>query len=1553
MSAGKTATGRAALLEEFAEACTNAAKNLAPKDRTLSWEPGKDGFVYFHCALPGLRGLHTWNGGPRASAWFKDGNVRAHCPKCVGSRSDYQDNAAYEAALTDYTDQVKRVIRWEQDGVIHAGFKSSIIRSHLYFDRDFKHGIRRDKIRYEDGRKEKGNTNPWRWRVTDLDAGQIVGTFSPMQSAEWLTKHYPEHDRIYDALCWYAIELFIDPAGTGALTAATCSLKASYRQVITEGEKDADSFNALMAAAGYDGIYATCLCHPKPSKLASHHVRLIEGRDVIVIGDADEPGRQHAENWTALVWGHAGTVKLVREQLGLAGTQDDKDLTDWIVARVGLPPAGGDLQEWIAKSPFSKNFADELLNIFASTAPLIEPIGNQTEWLSGMIKTQKGGIKMDSPHNAARVWTLHPALRGKVRTNLRSGEVEIVEPPWGDTLTVGARTAATACTEWLERTEKVSLSSKNLEEILALNTVAPPFNPLSEMLEVVWDGVPRVDALLTRYLPLNVEPLIAVRLARIMMGDLVRKMQGDLGPQRILIGIEAEHDLEIANALVGSHGLRHVGKVGERQLQHFVRQGAAIVQISMESVANRQASINSLPLLFAHYSLVGQRLLSTPLFLAFGPNHRQRDPRTDGKVDERCFLYPLIDKPRIDALREDADQIVAEASLRAEEFQALPVPPKSQTLTIDAREAIEMARHTLAGIEIYATRDVSSISFGSAQLLRHASLRDEPLQHIVRSQFLDAMRLWMLEAYRDLHAQEAAFNSACRSMGWVNRSETPCVTLTVAVASRIQFDLQGKERGNVPGILITKERLIDLQNRLIGHEHPDSRGSRDVHVDLEPAENLDSRTHVEGLHVREETILDEIGSSRARARTIYNNSNPRRWLAGQESIDAVLDIFSDPGIVAIDFETYPTSAEWHGAQAALHAEQGMKGQARADATLRAVLAGRALHRQACTLQLRHENGKEAFVRLTRPAVELPQMFAPVVDQPDWDDPIVLVAHNAQFETEVLLKHDVAVDVECTLLAAKALYLTAVPPDQKQPQSFSLKALAEKELGRTRDKTIRDRDWRLEESLDDEAVEYGLQDVRDALELWQLYRERLVAEGLWKGYEVIARAILPTAWVNLTGLTLDEKAHAKLMASMLETAHQLEHELDEIAGDNGPWNHGSTQQISDWITGEVLQDGPALPQGSPRTSAEGSAAVEEPETPSGAPGASEARQERHSRFLARIFARTDGVCNGWKTTQTGHLAITKGGKVRKAEQLKDAFPQISAYLLTHARWNKATKLLDAFGDSLRQYQDEDGRVRGQMRLGGTVTLRHSCENPNLQNQPAESEFRALWAAPPGRKLAISDYDQIELRLLAIVAQDTRLQEVYREGRDVHAETAAIAGLPRKAAKSVNFAMAYGSGAAGLAENFGFSFEHAQEVIARVLGAYTGLADYRRTAPEEAEKKGFIAIQPSRRVAYVSGTSPGTTAINYPIQGGAASVQMRALRLIYDGLKERPELESFVAASVHDEFIIETPDDERAEAAMAVMVDGMTQALTEIFPEAQAMGLDRLSKAAVVNSWAEKE
>jgi DNA polymerase I-like protein with 3'-5' exonuclease and polymerase domains len=682
------------------------------------------------------------------------------------------------------------------------------------------------------------------------------------------------------------------------------------------------------------------------------------------------------------------------------------------------------------------------------------------------------------------------------------------------------------------------------------------------------------------------------------------------------------------------------------------------------------------------------------------------------------------------------------------------------------------------------------------------------------------------------------------------------------------------------------------------------------------------------------------------------------------------------------------------------------------------------------LALVHENGSEVFVRLTPgedPAsrrAELMAMLAGRVAD--------LVAHSAQFETEVLLAHGVAVDIDCTLLAAKALYLVAVPEDAPQPVEFGLADLVEREFGRTRDKTIRNRDWRLEESLDAEAIEYGLQDARDCLALWQLYRGRLEAEGLLEGYQAIVRATLPTAQVNLRGMEFDGAAHTVLVGALQSEASRLEHELTRICYGRVA-NPASTAQISTWIIETVLETAIARPveprliglleflrqRGGLRLDPGGELRARDlpaqlvslagMSLEDAAVAAWEAGYVglEHSRFdpdagrpeecdllaaidlelhgqrvlpledqpvwdgylaecerfdrlhrddpelFASFSGRLEARCGvTWRRTKDGHLKITKQLKPKMAEALAAEFPMVSEYLIAHAQWTKATKLLGTFGESLAGWVDGDGRLRGGLRMAGTVTMRHSASRPNTQQLPREAEFRGLFRAPPGRALIVCDYDQVELRVLAIVARDEALLAVYREGRDVHSENAAIVGLERKLAKGVSFGIAYGAGPSGLAEAAGISLEKAADALERFLTAYPAVARYREEAPREAEAAGCIAIRPGRRVHYDPALSRATQAINFVIQGGCASVMMRALRRVYDALAARPELGAHLVGAIHDEILLEAPLGGQAEAVAELLQEQMRLALIEIFPEAVEMGADRLAAAKICSSWAEK-
>jgi DNA polymerase III epsilon subunit-like protein len=199
--------------------------------------------------------------------------------------------------------------------------------------------------------------------------------------------------------------------------------------------------------------------------------------------------------------------------------------------------------------------------------------------------------------------------------------------------------------------------------------------------------------------------------------------------------------------------------------------------------------------------------------------------------------------------------------------------------------------------------------------------------------------------------------------------------------------------------------------------------------------------------------------------------------------------------------------------------------------------------------------------------ELQAMF----DRLPWEDNATLVAHNAQFECEVLLNHGVALDIECTQLMAKALLAVAYDREehkQAPPVRFGLADLVEREFSRTRDKSIRDRDWRDAAALDEVAVAYCRDDARDALELYRSYKARLEADGLLDGYRLIRQAILPTAAVNLDGMEFDAAAHTALIAHLRSRAARLKRLLDQICA-GAVRNHGSTLQVGNWIMEQVL------------------------------------------------------------------------------------------------------------------------------------------------------------------------------------------------------------------------------------------------------------------------------------------------------------------------------------------------------------------------------------------------
>jgi DNA polymerase-1 len=262
------------------------------------------------------------------------------------------------------------------------------------------------------------------------------------------------------------------------------------------------------------------------------------------------------------------------------------------------------------------------------------------------------------------------------------------------------------------------------------------------------------------------------------------------------------------------------------------------------------------------------------------------------------------------------------------------------------------------------------------------------------------------------------------------------------------------------------------------------------------------------------------------------------------------------------------------------------------------------------------------------------------------------------------------------------------------------------------------------------------------------------------------------------------------------------------------------------------------------------------------------------------------------------------------------------------WRKLEKFRSAFGENILAKIDADGRLRTSYAQIGAVSGRIICSNPNLQQMPAketdeEENLRSCFVAPPGSLILKADLSNIELRILAEVAHDPVMLRLFAEGRDLHAETAKMMfDLPpetdtkkhlykggisaRAVAKTINFGLAYGMGAQGLANRIGCFVEDAKALVEAYFATYAGIAAWLRQAGQQAKKQGYAVTQAGRRRWFDFDLDEfGTmerSAKNHPIQGTNADILKCALALLYEAL---PEGASLILA-VHDELVIECPE-----------------------------------------------
>ncbi|MFV0296639.1 MAG: DNA polymerase I, partial [Hyphomicrobiaceae bacterium] len=421
---------------------------------------------------------------------------------------------------------------------------------------------------------------------------------------------------------------------------------------------------------------------------------------------------------------------------------------------------------------------------------------------------------------------------------------------------------------------------------------------------------------------------------------------------------------------------------------------------------------------------------------------------------------------------------------------------------------------------------------------------------------------------------------------------------------------------------------------------------------------------------------------------------------------------------------------------------------------------------------------------------------------------------------------------------------------------------------------------------DKATAYAAEDADVTLRLWMALKPRLVAERMTTVYETLERPLLPVIVdMEHAGIKVDKAILSRLSSSFAQGIARLEEEVYELAGQK--FNLGSPKQL-----GELLFDHLQLPGGK--------------RTKSG-------QWETRANLLDDLAANED-------------------------------LPEDARRLInTMLEWRQLSKLKSTYTDALPGHINEEsgGRIHTSYALAATTTGRLASTDPNLQNIPVRTregrEIRTAFVAAKGNRLISADYSQIELRVLAHIADIPQLKKAFVDGLDIHAMTASeMFGVPvkdmppevRRRAKAINCGIIYGRSAFGLAALRGISRQEAAEYIQTYFKRFSGIRDYMDATKAFAHEHGYVETVFGRRVHYpeINTRNPSMrgflerAAINAPIQGSAADIIRRAMIRMPGALADAGLESTTMLLQVHDELILESKTGE-VEKALDVVTKVM--------------------------------
>ncbi|KFE35915.1 DNA polymerase I [Thioclava atlantica] len=496
-----------------------------------------------------------------------------------------------------------------------------------------------------------------------------------------------------------------------------------------------------------------------------------------------------------------------------------------------------------------------------------------------------------------------------------------------------------------------------------------------------------------------------------------------------------------------------------------------------------------------------------------------------------------------------------------------------------------------------------------------------------------------------------------------------------------------------------------------------------------------------------------------------------------------------------------------------------------------------------------------------------------------DDAILKIGQNMKYDFKIFARHGIRVaPIDDTMLMSYAMFsglhghgMDALSDRYLNHQPIPIKEL----IGSGKSQITFDK-------VDiAKATRYAAEDADITLRLWQMFKPRLHREQVTTVYETLERPLVPVlADMEMAGVKVETAVLSRMSNAFAQKMAQLEDEIGKIAGQ--PFNVGSPKQL-----GEILFD-------------------------------------------------QMGV-EGGKKGKTGAYG-TGADVLEDVTTMEDTNPEAAKLAARVLDWRQISKLKSTYTDALQTHVNaETGRVHTSYVISGANTGRLASTDPNLQNIPVRSEegrrIREAFVAGPGMKIVSLDYSQIELRILAHVADLPEMREAFKEGLDIHAATASeMFDVPlekmtpeiRRQAKAINFGVIYGISGFGLARNLRIPRAEAQGFIDRYFERFPGIRKYMDDTVAFAKEHKFVQTLFGRKIHTPDIVSKGPAAgfakraaINAPIQGAAADIIRRAMVRMPAAIEGLP---ATMLLQVHDELIFEVEEkavDKLIDAARATM------------------------------------